>query len=133
MKTWARMGRFGVVGGMGMAVQLGALAALSRVLPGHYLVATALAIELAVLHNFMWHVRYTWGDRAGGAVLPRLVRFHVSNGLVSLVGNLLLMRVLVGVLPVVAANALAIGCCSVVNFGAAHVWAFRGRVRVVEA
>ena len=31
----------------------------------HYLVAAMLAIELAALHNFVWHLRWTWGDRPG--------------------------------------------------------------------
>jgi putative flippase GtrA len=28
-----------------------------------YLVATALAVEAAVVHNFLWHQRFTWIDR----------------------------------------------------------------------
>ena len=74
---------------MGMVVQLVALALINRWTGGHYLVASAVAIELAVLHNFVWHVHYTWCDRRDDpAVLSRLLRFHLSNGLVSIVGNL---------------------------------------------
>jgi putative flippase GtrA len=42
------------------------------------------------------------------------------------VGNLGVMRVLVGGagMPVMAANAVAIVCCSVVNFGLGEWWAF---------
>ncbi len=89
--------------------------------------ASAVAIEVAVLHNFVWHVHYTWRDRRGAGVVERMVRFHLSNGMVSLVGNLAVMRVLVGVgLPVLAANCVAIGCCSVVNFALSDRWSFRG-------
>ena len=126
MNVLLRWWRFNVVGAMGMAVQLGSLAVMSRVWAGHVLVVTAIAVELAVLHNFVWHVRYTWRGREGGSRWKQMVRFHLANGAVSLVGNLVLMRLLVGEarLPVMAANAVAIACCSVVNFGLGERWAF---------
>jgi putative flippase GtrA len=126
MNRLLRYWRFNVVGAMGMAVQLGALAMLTRLLPGHYLWASGMAVEFAVVHNFLWHVRYTWGDGGGGAAV-RFVRFQASNGLVSLAGNVVLMRVLVGGagMPKLAANLVAIACCSVANFWLGEVWAFR--------
>ena len=135
MNTFVRWGKFNLVGAVGMVVQLAALALFNRLAPGHYLFATAAAIELALLHNFVWHVHYTWRDRRdGSALLSRLLRFHLSNGLVSMVGNLALMRVLVqGVhLPLLVANGIAILCCSVVNFCLGNSWAFavRGGVAV---
>jgi hypothetical protein len=63
--------KFNAVGAMGMVVQLGLVAVFNRLMAGRYLLATALAIEITLLHNFFWHVRYTWRDRkdsAGGAV-----------------------------------------------------------------
>jgi putative flippase GtrA len=127
----ARWGKFNLVGAMGMVVQLGSLAVFNRVSAGHYLVATAAALELTLVHNFVWHLHYTWRDRRGdpgmgAGVLGRCVRFHLSNGAVSLVGNLLLMRVLVegARMPVVPANAIAIVCCSVVNFALGDQWVF---------
>ena len=111
-----------------MIVQLGSLALINRLVPGHYLVATAIAIELTLLHNFVWHLKYTWRDRPAGRA-AQLLRFHVSNGLVSLIGNLLLMRLLAGAahLPLLVANALAILICSVLNFSLGHNWAFAAR------
>lgn len=135
MNLFARWVRFNLVGAMGMAVQLGALALLSRCDAGHYLVASAAAVELAVLHNFAWHLRVTWPDRRGSsAVLGQLVRFHLANGLVSILGNLAMMRLLVGNahLPVLAANGIAIVCCSMVNFVLSHTWAFAAQAREVE-
>jgi putative flippase GtrA len=51
--------------------------------------------------------------------------------LVSMVGNLALMRVLVGGarMPVMGANAVAILCCSIVNFCLGDKWAFRERTQ----
>jgi putative flippase GtrA len=126
MSAVIRWGKFNLVGAMGMVVQLAALAAFDRCVPGHYLCATAVAIEIALLHNFVWHLHYTWRDRRGGSAAMQLVRFHLSNGLVSMVGNLALMRVLVhgAGLPVLAANAIAVLCCSVANFCLGNCWAF---------
>jgi putative flippase GtrA len=118
-----------------MVVQLAALALFSRLMAGHYLYASAAAVELAVLHNFVWHVLYTWRDRRdGSALLSRLMRFHLSNGLVSIVGNLVLMRVLVHEihLPLLLSNGIAILCCSVVNFCLGNSWAFAVRSDVVQ-
>ena len=118
-----------------MVVQLGALTLFSRLAAGHYLCASAAAVELAVLHNFVWHVLYTWRDRRdGSALLSRLIRFHLSNGLVSLVGNIVLMRVLVHEIhsPLLISNGIAIVCCSVVNFCLGNSWAFAPRNDVVQ-
>jgi putative flippase GtrA len=121
-----RWGKFNLVGAVGMAVQLAALAVFNRVRAGHYLWATAMAIEVTLLNNFAWHLHYTWRDRRRGDVLGRCVRFHLANGVVSMIGNLVLMRVLVEGerLPVVAANALAILACSLVNFALGDSWVF---------
>jgi hypothetical protein len=43
---------FNAVGAAGIGLQLGALALLLHVAHLHYLAATALAVEAAVLHNF---------------------------------------------------------------------------------
>ena len=130
MNPLVRWGKFNLVGAMGMVVQLGTLGLLNRWLPGHYLYASAVAVEFAVLHNFVWHLRYTWRDRReSSAVCGQLLRFHLSNGLVSLLGNVVLMRLLVGQahLPVLAANVAAIVSCSIVNFYLGHNWAFAVR------
>jgi putative flippase GtrA len=130
MKPLIRWGKFNLVGAMGMVVQLGALAAINRIVPGHYLFATAAAIELTLLHNFTWHLHYTWCDRRdGSSVVVQLARFHLSNGVISMLGNLALMRILVqeARLPVLAANCVAILCCSVANFVLGNKWAFAER------
>ena len=127
MSPLLRWTKFNLVGLLGMAVQLAALALFNRLLRGHYLLASAAALELTLLHNFVWHLRYTWRDRRGSIAWPRqLVKFHLSNGLVSLAGNLALMHLLVheAHVPVLVANALAIACCSLANFVLSHRWAF---------
>lgn len=134
MKTLIRWGKFNAVGAMGMAVQLASLAVINRAWPGHYLWATAAAIEITLLHNFAWHVRWTWRDRHEDADLPiQCLRFHLSNGLVSMAGNLALMRILVdgAHLPLLIANGITILCCSLVNFCLGDLWAFARRNRAL--
>ena len=130
MNTLIRWCKFNLVGAMGMAVQLAALALFNRLTAGRYLLASAAALELTLLHNFAWHLHYTWRDRREGSALPvQLVRFHLSNGLVSMLGNLALMRILVheARIPLLASNSIAILCCSIVNFGLGNNWAFAAR------
>jgi putative flippase GtrA len=99
MNALVRWGKFNLVGAMGMVVQLGALALLNRLAPAHYLVTTAIAVEVTLLHNFVWHMHYTWKDRRQRSAWTQLVRFHLANG-------------------------IAILCCSVLNFLLGNTWAF---------
>jgi len=113
--------KFNAVGGIGIGVQLAALAIFRSWFMLDYLLATGLAVEIAVIHNFLWHERFTWADRPARRPvqsLVRLVKFNASNGAVSIVGNLVLMRLLVGELRLnyVASNLVAIVSCSLVNF-----------------
>lgn len=120
MITWLR---FNAVGIGGAVVQLALLWILTRV-DVHYLVATALAVEAALLHNFFWHTRWTWKGRDAS-----LLRFHLANGLVSIASNLLLMRIFTGGLhiPPMPANLMAITLTSVVNFVLGDRWVFSPR------
>jgi len=118
--------KFNAVGAVGMALQLAMLAGLNRV-TAHYLVATVVAIEITLLHNFTGHVWFTWRDRSTDhGWWQRCARFHLSNGVVSMAGNLVLMPVLVesAGMPVLAANAVAVLACSVVNFLLGDGWVF---------
>jgi putative flippase GtrA len=119
--------KFYAVGAMGVAVQLAALALLKSVLHLDYLLATAAAVEVALLHNFVWHERWTWSDRGRGSRGRRLARFHLATGLVSIVTNLALMRVLVGRMhwPYLAANVAAIAAGSLANFFLGDLLVFR--------
>ena len=128
MNTLARAVRFNVVGAGGVAVQLGALWLLADVARISYLIATPIAVGLAVAHNFLWHRRWTWEDRAGATGLAAaFVRFAAANGAVSLAGNLGVMATLVSgahVTPVVA-NGVAIGVCGLLNFWLGDTLVFR--------
>ena len=121
LAVFHRFAKFSAVGAGGVIVQTVTLAVLLRVAGMHYLVATALAVEASVLHNFVWHRRWTWADRPGSCAALVLLRFNATNGAMSLIGNLALMFLLVSGLKLNphAANLIAIGICSLVNFALA--------------
>lgn len=119
--TLVRWCKFNFVGGIGIAVQFAALFLLRSVLHFNYLVATAVAVEAAVIHNFVWHEQFTWADKvqpSWSSSLPRLLRFNLTNGVVSILGNLALMKVMVGLghMNYLLANGIAIALCSLANF-----------------
>ena len=119
---------FTVVGIVGFAVQTVAL----WMLVGHarlpVVAATLVATEIAVLHNFAWHVQWTWADRPAGPVATglRLLRFNLANGGVSLLGAAALMPVFVHGLGLhyLLANLLTVVACAVVNYLAGDRWVF---------
>jgi putative flippase GtrA len=120
-----RFVKFSAVGMAGVAVQLGALWALAHALPA--VVATLFAVEIALLHNFLWHEVWTWRGLPPAARWTRLLRFHASNGLISLASNALFTWLFhqYWTLPLLAANLAAIGITAILNFALADLWVFR--------
>jgi putative flippase GtrA len=104
-----------MVGAIGILVQEAALCLMSAA-STNYLIATVVAVESAILHNFVWHRFFTWPDRRGSLseTFAALVRFNLSNGLISLVGNLALMALFSGALhwPLLPANLISITICA---------------------
>jgi putative flippase GtrA len=144
--TFMRWWKFNFVGAIGIGVQFAALFLLKSVLGFDYLFATAFAVEAAVVHNFVWHEQFTWVDRikldrikldrielqglqpSWRQSLPRFLRFNLTTGAVSILGNLALMKVMVGEgqMNYLVANAIAIALCSIANFVVSDTWVFEG-------
>ena len=138
MTALQRWAAFNLVGFVGIAVQLAAIAVLVHWAHWHYLAATVVGVEAAVLHNFAWHQRWTWRDRRSGSgreTALRLARFHALNGAVSLAGNIVITGILVHSFHVeaVAANAAAIAACALVNFAASDRLVFRSTAAAMLA
>lgn len=125
IRSLSRLLRFNAVGLLGIAVQLLALRLLAS--HTHYLLATALAVEAAVLHNYCWHWKWTWADRH--APPTSFWRFQSTTGLVSILGNLFAMQILAGYLhlPLLAANLVSISLIYVFNFLVSDRYVFRLR------
>lgn len=107
------------VSAMGLGVQLAALGGLAAAgvpVPA----ATAVAVLAAIVHNFLWHRRWTWRDREHGGFVresARLARYTGLNGVVSLVGAVAITTYLEGVgVPLLGANVVAVAACGVLNF-----------------
>ena len=135
-----RFGRFNLVGLLGAALQLLLTYVLTKILHVPAVPATAAAVEIVVLHNFIWHERFTWRDRRVAGFSPtaiRLGRFHAGNGLVSMVGNTVLMYWLAERLkvPVVLSAIAAMAICSLANFLIANHWVYprpRAYIRIKD-
>ena len=110
--------RFYIVGFLGIPVQLVTLGLLSKVMQPD--VAILLAVETAIVHNYLWHKRWTWADRRGS-----FWRFNATTGAISIGMNTIVTKAFtLGGLPLVPANALAIAVCSILTYLAVSRLAF---------
>jgi dolichol-phosphate mannosyltransferase len=110
--------RFNLVGAAGFVVQMLTLAAVTRCLDLPQSIAVVVAVLAAVSHNFVWHERVTWPGQQRQGRLRRWLSFNLSAGLMSIVTNVVVTALVVGVtgVPLLAANAMAVALASVVNF-----------------
>lgn len=128
-----RLVRFSLAGLAGFVVQVAALALLVSVTSMHYLVATILAVETAILVNFVWHDRWTWQDRpaaTGAERWRRLARFNAMTGLTSIAGSVMVTAGLVEMLSLspIVANIISVIALGTVNFAGANTLIFRAAV-----
>ena len=112
------------------AVQITTLFGFRSLLGIHYLPATALAVEAAILHNFLWHEHWTWSQASQPprpGVWRRLLRFNLTVGIVSILQNLFLMKLLVAELELhyLLANLISISTCSILNYFFSDCFVFR--------
>ena len=132
-----RFVKFGMVGGSGVVVNVGLLHAFTAFAKMDYRIASILAIECAVVNNFLWNYFWTWKDRKTGSkrsFLYMLVKFHVSSGFTALIVNWGLLVLLTELLHVNyhipgvpnyhVSNLIGIGFGAVVNFFIGHFWVF---------
>ena len=121
-----RIVRFYTVGLIGVGVQLGALAILARGIGLHHAISTGVAVEIAVIHNFVWHERWTWACAPSG-LWTRFWKFNVSTGLISIAANVAITAALVELcgVPDVMANMAAIAATSLANYVASDAFVFR--------
>ena len=114
--------KFGAVGFSGVFVDLGVFWILSNGFGLAPVTATILSAEVAVLNNFIWNDRWTFGDRSiqqpgRRSMLRRFLKFNV----LCLVG-IVLQGTLVGLMsnvagvPAIGAKLLAIGIVMLWNF-----------------
>ena len=121
--------KFSAAGAFGFMVQIGVLALL--VAAGlHYLLATIVAVEAAIVVNFLWHEHWTWRDRPATNVRQRwlrLVRLNALAGVTSVLGGVVITMLLVETLgiPAILANVISVALLSMANFIGADTLVFR--------
>jgi Predicted membrane protein len=127
LRKWVR---YNAIGLMGLGLQLILLFLLTRFVHLNYFVATLFAVQCALIHNFLWHQRYTWKEnvvRSKKESVMRFVRFNSSSGTLAIISNLGFTALLVQIvhLPLVVCNLMAIGICNVANFLFANNFVFQ--------
>ena len=129
--------RYNLVGAMGLSVKFSVLTALVELAGAGYLVSTAVAVEAAVMHSFIWHLRWTWRDRSAGLsrreALTCLLRFHLGTGAVAMLANLVVTRFLVQEFGIhyAAANLAATVFAGLANFMISNFVVFTSRAEGV--
>ncbi len=90
-KVLARLLQFHLVAWGGTLVNLGVMWLLKGRLNVHVILAGALGIETAIVHNFTWHYFFTWRDRVDRTAKDyflRLVRYNLVTASIDFVVNL---------------------------------------------
>jgi putative flippase GtrA len=134
---YRRLLRFAAAGAGGFVVQIVVVAVLLE-LNVHYLLATAIAVEAAIIANFFGHQHWTWKDRntskaSGAWVLERFLRYQTLASLTSVFGSIFLSAYFVeasGLHPI-AANVLSVAALSAINFLGADRLVFKAGALLV--
>jgi putative flippase GtrA len=129
--NWLQVVRFGLVGGIGFAVNLAVYAFCVHVLGLDYHVAAVAAWLVAVMNNFILNRHWTF-DASDGRVHFQAMRFLVVS-LVAFGFSLLLLTLFVEVAGIakVPAQALAVAASMPLNFLGNKLWSFRSEVAMV--
>ncbi|MDD5675113.1 MAG: GtrA family protein [Chitinivibrionales bacterium] len=125
-----RVAKFAAVGGSGVVVNAGIFYVLTKRTTIDYRLLSPIAIECAIINNFLWNHLWTWADKKTARkrhVVARLLKFNLSSGLTALVVNwgiLILLTEVFGQNKYVA-NLIGIALGTVINFFVSHFWTFK--------
>jgi putative flippase GtrA len=123
--NWLQLVRFGIVGGIGFAVNLGVYALFVHPIGVDYHFAAVAAWLVAVINNFVLNRHWTFDARDGLARF-QAIRFLVVS-LAAFGVSLLLLTLFVeaGGIPKIPAQALAVATSTPLNFLGNKLWSFR--------
>jgi dolichol-phosphate mannosyltransferase len=121
--------RFGCVGALGVLVNNVALVLLHYRAGLHYLVAAAMAVELAIVHNYAFNELWTFSKfrrSVRSSWVTRLGKFQLVSlgGMVINLGILFVLRGLMD-LPLLPSNLAGIAGAVVYNYAANKLWTWR--------
>lgn len=91
--------RFQIVSVGGTLVNMGVLWLMYRKLELPLVIASACAIEAAIIHNFTWHYFITWKDRIKKHTVPdyfkRLLHYNIITASIDFIVNISILKLLV--------------------------------------
>ncbi len=125
----ARFLKFCAVGGSGVAVNAGMFRLLLKSAHFDYRLASIIAIETAIISNFIWNYLWTFRDRMVSSANARVwmfARFNLTSGMTALVVNwgiLVALKEVFGMYEELA-NLIGIAAGTLANFLLSHFWAF---------
>jgi len=124
-----RIIKFGIVGGLGVLINVGLLHVFTVYLRCDYKIGSILAIECALINNFIWNFFWTWNDRkssSSNGIFFMFLRFHVSSGFTALIVNWGLLVLLTETVHMhyQISNLIGITFGAFINFILGHFWVF---------
>jgi dolichol-phosphate mannosyltransferase len=125
--NWLQLVRFGLVGGVGFAVNLVVYSLFVHPIGADYHVAAVAAWLVAVVNNFVLNRHWTF-DARGGRAHIQSIRFLLVS-LVAFGVSLLLLTLFVEGLGIakIPAQALAVAASTPLNFVGNKLWSFRAQ------
>ena len=123
-----RIFKFILVGAIGIVINEGLLYLLTNQVGLFYLLSSVIAVQIAILNNFVWNHLWTFHDRRTikDSVWYKLAKFElVSIG--GKLANILVLYLMVAFLDVhyLIANLFGIAAGFVINFLLNNIWTWR--------
>jgi len=124
-----RVLKFVLTGLLGVLVNLGVLYALTEYAGLYYIVSAVIAIEIAILHNFLWNNYWTWRYRKKEqGFVKRLLSFNTVAlaGMVINIAALWFFTEIIG-LWYLLSQAIGIAIGALLNYFWNDMWTFKSK------
>lgn len=121
--------KFALVGSSGVLVNMGFFFIFNEIIRLAYQISSIIAIEIAIINNFIWNAYWTWKDRKTANVKEKRIRFlkyHLITGASSLMNyGILILLVEAAHMNKYIANLIGILIAMGFNFILNHKWTFK--------
>lgn len=116
-----RFARFGAVGALGVVINNAVLLIAHALIGLPLLLASPIAVEVAIVHNFIWNEHWTFGTSHFS--LKRLGKFNLTSlGGLAITSGVMYTLVSYFGIHYIVANLVGIGVATVWNFTTSLVW-----------
>ncbi len=118
--------KFGVVGVIGMIINLAVLYCLTTYLNIYYLLSAVIAFGVAVTNNYLLNKVWTFKERLKNKLLSKSVKF-LTVSLIALSINIIFLYILTDILGIfyIFSQIISIGIAFVINFIGNKSWTFK--------